>query len=84
MQSLTILLVSILNIICFVLGAKISRGVDKTVDKPKNAEVKKLFSPRKSREQEAQEAVYATLLKNIDAYDGTSTGQSELPRGYKF
>ena len=82
--AIAILLVSILNIVCFFIGAKIGLKVSK------NEELKipnpiKATKEAVERYEETKEAIREqerldTIAYNIDNYDGTSIGQKDIPR----
>lgn len=80
-EIILIVVVGIMNILCFYFGAKTGQ---KVINKE---EVKILPDPVKAyqkhqakKEQEKESEVMDTILHNIDAYDGTSIGQKEIPR----
>ena len=81
MELLTIVAISLLNIICFIIGAKVGQ---KTV-KGEKIELPKLNPMEVYREhQEKKEASkemdkLETILRNIERYDGTTRGQEDVP-----
>ena len=84
MEILLILVVSLSNILCLIVGAKVGQTVAKG-EKIKTPEVKlnpinaiREYEERKEakRKQERTEAI----LRNIDNYNGTSSGQEDVPR----
>ena len=83
MEILLILTVGALCIACFFVGAKVGQKVAK--GEPIEA---KLPNPMKAirehedkKEAERQQDRFDTIMRNIEAYDGTSRGQEEVPRG---
>ena len=81
MEALTLAVMGAVNILCFVIGAKVGQAVS-------NGEKVELPNPAKAvREHKAQleaEKVkdeYDTIMRNIDRYNGTSNGQEDVPRG---
>ena len=81
MELLTIVAISLLNIICFITGAIVGQ---KTV-KGEKIELPKLNPMEIYREhQEKKEAAkemdkLETIMRNIERYDGTSRGQEDVP-----
>ena len=81
MELLTIVAISLLNIICFIIGAIVGQ---KTV-KGEKIELPKLNPMEVYREhQEKKEASkemdkLETILRNIEKYDGTARGQEDVP-----
>ena len=81
MELLTIVAISLLNIICFIIGAIVGQ---KTV-KGEKIELPKLNPMEIYREhQEKKEATkemdkLETILRNIERYDGTTRGQEDVP-----
>ena len=82
LMTLWILVVGALCIACFFVGAKVGQQVSKgeTVELPKVDPLKPIreFGDRKEAEREQER--YNTILENIDRYDGTSSGQKDIPR----
>lgn len=85
MEILLILTVGALNIACFFIGAKVGQTVAKgeTIKAPK-VEINPINAIREHEERKEakkkQERV-DTILRNIDNYNGTSSGQEDVPRG---
>jgi hypothetical protein len=81
MELLTIVAISLLNIICFITGAIVGQ---KTV-KGEKIELPKLNPMEIYRDnQEKKEAAkemdkLETILRNIERYDGTTRGQEDVP-----
>jgi hypothetical protein len=82
MEILYILVISILNIVCFFIGAKIGQKVVKGED-IKLPEVNPMKIYKEHKEHKAAEKEKNKLdiiLKNIDRYDGTASGQEDVPQ----
>ena len=84
MDILLIAVVGTLNIACFFIGAKVGQ----TVAKGKEIEVPKISSPVTlykahiaTKEAEAEKNRLDIILGNIERYDGTGSGQEDVPRG---
>lgn len=71
------IVVSILNIVCFVIGAIIGQ---KTSNKEKiiTNPVKAMEHHLKANEVKIEEEKYKKILANIDSYNGTSEGQQDI------
>ncbi len=83
MEILLLLIVSISNIVCFVVGAKIGQKVDKgeSIELPSINPMEVIREHQSRREEERVQKRVETILENIEAYDGTSNGQKEVPKG---
>lgn len=80
-ELILIIVVGIMNILCFYFGAKIGQ---KVVNKE---EIKIIPNPvqtyqkhQAKLEEEKEAEIMDTILENIDAYDGTGIGQKDIPR----
>ena len=82
MDILTILVVGTLNIVCFLIGAKVGQTVSKgkDIDVPTINPVKAYHEHLDRKEQEKEQKIVDALLHNIDNYDGTPNGQKDVPR----
>lgn len=78
-----IALVGALNVVCFFIGAKVGqkvvKGEEVKLDIPKPIEAIREHNDKKAAEKE-QDRI-ETIMRNIERYDGTSSGQEEVPRG---
>ena len=83
MEILLLLIVSISNIVCFIVGAKIGQKVDKgeSIELPSINPMEAIREHQNRREEERERERVETILENIEAYDGTSNGQKEVPKG---
>lgn len=78
-----VLAVGTLNVVCFLIGVSIRQKVDRdeTVEMPKiPSPVKIVNSMRADRIAKAEQQKLETIFQNLEAYDGTSFGQKDLPR----
>ena len=80
MEVFTFAVIGVLNIVCFVIGAKVGQ----TIVKGEKVEIPN-FNPIKAiRESNARKAVEMemdkinTILRNVERYDGTSKGQEDV------
>ena len=82
MEVLLLLIMVAANVLCFVIGAKVGQ----TVVKGKDIEVPSLNPLKAYRERESRQEAQReqdrldTILRNIEAYDGTPHGQEDIPR----
>ena len=75
-----IALISFLNVISFMVGAKVGQKVvrGETVEFPKPIQAIKEY--QENKEIEKEEEKYRIIAENIDNYNGTPYGQQEIPR----
>jgi hypothetical protein len=81
MEILLLLIVSISNIVCFTIGARVGQKVSKgePIELPNPIETVRENNNRKKVQKEQNRR--DTILHNIEVYDGTSKGQREVPKG---
>lgn len=81
MDVLLVLIVSAANLLCFMVGAKVGQSVVKGEDiklpEVNPIEVYKAHEAKKHAEMEQNRI--DTIMRNIEAYDGTSRGQEDVP-----
>ena len=82
MDLIAIAVVSTLNIVCFFIGAKIGQKVQKgeEIKMPTVNPVQWYHEHQEKKEAEAEKNRIDTILRNIDRYDGTGSGQEDVPR----
>ena len=88
METIFIILsVGALAVVCFFVGAKVGQKVSKGEDinvptiNPIDA-IRERREAREAREEARAEAdVLDTILENIKNYNGSSSGQKDVPRG---
>lgn len=83
MEVLLLAVMGITNILCFMIGAKVGQKVSKgePVELPSVNPLKAYREHEARKEADREQDRYNTILRNIEGYDGTSTGQREVPRG---
>lgn len=85
--AILIAIVGALNIVCFFIGAKVGQTVSKgeRIETPELNPVKaiKEHQERKAaeKEHEKEQSRIDTIMRNIEAYDGTTRNQEDVPRG---
>lgn len=82
MEFLLLAVMAASNVICFMLGAKVTQAASngEKVELPVNP-VKAVREHLAKKEAEYEQSKIDTILSNLDSYDGTSNGQKEVPRG---
>lgn len=80
MEILTILVVGTLNVVCFLIGAKVGQKVVKgeAIELPSLNPMSAYREHQDKREQERVQERVDTIRQNIDAYDGTGNGQKDV------
>ncbi len=74
---INILIVSGLNIVCFLIGAIVGQRVFERTPVIINP-VKEIKEMKEEREISKEEQRFKDIADNIDAYNGTSIGQKEI------
>lgn len=82
MEALLLAIMGAVNIACFIIGAKVGQAVSKgeTIETP-TINPMQLYREKEARKeaQKEQEQI-ETIMRNIERYDGTSSGQEEVRR----
>lgn len=84
MEILLTLVVGTLCIVCFFVGAKVGQTVanGERIETPELNPVKAIREHREKvaaeREQEFEQRKMDTIMRNIEAYDGTGKGQEDV------
>ncbi len=80
---LIILTVGALNVVCFLIGAKIGQTVAKgdTVELPSVDPIKAIRERKDRKTARQKQDRLDTIMRNIERYDGTPQGQEEVPGG---
>ena len=70
------------NILCVIIGAKIGQKVAKgeEIKLPTVNPMQAFKEHQERREAEKEQDKMETIMRNIEAYNGTSDGQKDLPR----
>jgi len=79
-ELITILLFGIFMEMSFLLGIIVSGKVNKPLETIKPTIKKVKLSKEEIEEREHIQEIDRINLSNIEAYNGTSTGQEDLPR----
>lgn len=80
MEVTLVLTVGVLCISCFMLGAKVGQSVSKGEDVklPTFNPVEAYREHKTKTESQKEQDRYNTIMRNIETYDGTSSGQREV------
>ena len=81
MEALLLLVMGLVNVACFMIGAKVGQAVSKGEEIEIPNPVKAVDDHRAKKEAEFAQSRIDIILRNIENYDGTDYGQEEVPRG---
>lgn len=81
MELLTIVAISLLNIICFITGAIVGQKVVKgeKIELPKLNPMEIYRDNQEKKEAAKEMDKLETILRNIERYDGTANHQEDVP-----
>ena len=80
MEVFTIAVIGVINILCFVIGAKVGQ----TIVKGERVEMPNLNPMKAIRQSNARKAIEMeqdkinTILRNVERYDGSGKGQEDV------
>ena len=76
------LLMTAANVVCFVIGAKVGQSVSKseTIEIPRMNPLEAIREHAAEKQSNREQERMATIVENMENYDGTSYGQKEVPR----
>lgn len=76
-----IVTISLLNILCFLIGAMVGQKVVKgeKVELPKINPMEIYRERQEKRAAEEEKNKIETIMRNIERYDGTAAGQEDVP-----
>ena len=79
---IAVIVTGILCNVCFLNGVKTAQMVeeDKIVELPKISPIKAIREQIEYRENKREQDKLETIMQNIEAYDGTSNHQKDIPR----
>ena len=85
MTILLIITVSVINITCFCIGAKIGNGKEVKVSSPvtvyrehKQKKEERIETEREKEEAKREIERLEAIERNLDRYDGTGAGQEDI------
>lgn len=79
--ALLVLIIGTLNVVCFLIGAKVGQTVVKgeEIEMPAVNPFKAYREHQERKEADREKERIETILYNIDNYDGTGIGQKDIP-----
>jgi hypothetical protein len=82
MEVLLLAVMGLTNIACFIIGAKVGQAVAKgeKIETPTVNPMKAYREHEAKKVAQAEQDKIAVIMGNIEAYDGTSSGQKDVPR----
>ena len=82
MELLLMAMLSLSNIACFLIGAKVGQKVVKgePVELPTINPMEAYREQQERKEAERVQEKVEAIMRNIDSYDGTANGQEDVPR----
>jgi hypothetical protein len=80
MEALYIAITGLLNIACFIIGAKVGQTIIKgeKVETPNLNPFKAYRENQARKEADKKQDKLDTIMRNIERYDGTSKGQEDV------
>ena len=81
--ALIIIAAGALNVACFFIGARVGQKTVKgePIEMPKVDPLKAIREHQDRKEAQKEQDRYETIMRNIENYDGTGSGQEDVPRG---
>jgi hypothetical protein len=81
METIALLVMGVVNIACFIIGAKVgqqtAKGEPVKVELPNPVAAVREY--KQYREDAKERSQVEAILRNIDRYDGNPGGQEEIP-----
>ena len=83
MEIILLLVMSISNIVCLLVGAKVGQTVSKgePIEMPSVNPIEAIREHNDKKEAEREQDLLETIMRNIERYDGSANGQEEVPGG---
>ena len=83
MEVLLLVVMGAVNLLCFVVGAKVGQAVSKgeKIELPKIDLMRAYREQQDKQEARRKQEEFEAILHNVDNYDGTPYGQKDIPRG---
>ena len=80
MEVLLLAVMGAVNVLCFVIGAKVGMAVkkDEEIKLPSVNPVEAVREHRDKREQRAEQDRIDKIMQNIERYDGSPNGQVDV------
>jgi hypothetical protein len=84
MDALTVAVMGIAMIACFITGAKVGQAVQKgkdiEVEFPTASPIETIKNHLSKKDAQKEQDRLDAIMANIESYDGTSFGQRDIPR----
>lgn len=82
MEVLLLAVMGVANIACFIIGAKVGQAVSKgeSIETPTINPMQLYREHEAKREAQKEQEHIDTIMRNIERYDGTSSGQEDVRR----
>ena len=82
MEVLLLVVMGAVNILCFMIGARVGQQVAKgeSIKLPSVSPMEAVREHRNKKEADMEQSKLDTILANLESYDGTSNGQKDVPR----
>jgi hypothetical protein len=80
MEVLLLLVMGIMNVLCFCIGAKVGQAVSKgeEVKLPTVNPLEAVREHHAKKEAEMEQSKIDKIMQNIERYDGTGRGQQDV------
>jgi hypothetical protein len=79
MEVLLLLVMGVMNIACFMIGVNVRQKVDKGEEVRLPSPMDAVRAQQERKEAEIEKSRMDAILRNIDNYDGTASGQEDVP-----
>ena len=83
MDSLILLAAGVINLACFFVGAKVGQKVAKgeKIETPNLNPMQAIRERQDKKAAQIEQDRIDIIMQNVEAYNGTSQGQKDVPRG---
>lgn len=82
MQAIILLVAGAMNVLCFIVGARIGQKVKNgeaiEVKAPKIKPLKANRERQYDKEADRKQKEFDAIMRNVDAYNGTAMGQEDI------
>ena len=83
MEALIVMASGIINLFCFIIGARIGQKIIKNekIDIPTLNPLQGIRESRSKKVAEKKQDQLEAIMRNVECYDGTPRGQKDIPKG---
>lgn len=82
MQAIILLISGIMNVLCFIIGArvgqKVKNGEPIEVKVPEINPLNAIREHQRDKEADRKQREFDAIMRNVDAYNGTAMGQEDI------